>query len=742
MNATIRQAKTGRRRAMLYCINYAPEMIGVGRYAGELGAHLAAVGVEVEVVTTPPHYPGWAVPPHFANRYGTERLNGARVFRCPMWLSTKMSGLARLLAPLSFAFSSAPVAIVRALIHRPHVVVATEPGLFTAPAALLAARLCGARAVLHVQDLEVEAAFAVSHLKGRWAKVLARAFERVLLRRFDDVVTISNRIRAALLAAGAQADHTTVIRNWVDLSVIRPLDRPSAFRTELALRPGCRVVLYAGNIGAKQALDLVMDAADTLLNRQDVVFVIAGEGPEKSRLMARAKGNVKFLPLQPEHRLCELLSLADLHILPQHAGAADLVLPSKLAAMLASGRPILVQAAEGTELAEFLDGAARIVPPGDVSALANAILTFSPDTAREAEQRRMLASKLSHEDALRDFFDLLFPKNSSPSRFTPTVVFNNPRQSFAMSFSVCNFCLDEKTSYEFTAREMMMSSGDEFIYIECKSCGALRLKNIPHEMASYYAGGYYSFIAPDRTRIYNSMLELYDRISFDVGRAPLLMPISASGASVFQALRTIKAKRSSHILDVGCGAGVLLRRLEAAGFTNLSGIDAYLPNPIRTSAIDIRVGELTAMTGSFDVIMFNHSLEHVARPIEVLQAAAQLLAPSASIIVRVPLAGNYAWRKYNENWVQLDAPRHLNIPTSAGMAKAAALAGLAVHQVIYDSSDFQFTGSERYLARSEGRPEDDAPAPTRRRWRRLAARLNSAADGDQAAFILRAVVKY
>ena len=397
------------RRAIVYCINYAPEMIGVGRYAGELGRHLEAAGVRLEVVTTPPHYPGWIVKAPFRNRYHSEGRGAVRVIRCPLWLKPSMRGVARMLAPLSFAASSGPVIVARALSFRPDVILATEPGVFTAPAAILAAKLCGARLVLHVQDLEVEAAFAVSHLKGAWLLKLAMAIHRLILRGFDHVVTISNQMRRNLLRGGGRPDRVSVIRNWVDLSAIGPLDGPNAFRTELGIPVTTKVVLYAGSIGAKQALDLVVGAAERLAGRRDILFVIAGEGPEKDRLVQHAGDNVRFLPLQPEHRLRELLALADLHILPQHSGAGDLVLPSKLGGMLASGRPILVQAAPGTELAEFLEGAAQRVAPGDAAALAEAIATLEPDTAARAERRHRLASELSHEAALRRFEAVLFP---------------------------------------------------------------------------------------------------------------------------------------------------------------------------------------------------------------------------------------------------------------------------------------------------------------------------------------------
>ena len=395
------------RRLLVYCINYAPEMLGVGRYAGELATYLAAHGSELEVVTTPPHYPGWRVPAPYKNRYVVERASFVRITRCPIFLRERMSGLARLLVAVSFAASTAPVVLWRALRQRPDTLLATEPSLLSAPAALLAARLTGARAILHVQDLEVEAAFAVGHLKGGAMLASARAVERFLLKRFDVVVTISERMREALQAGGVSPDRLHVVRNWVDLASIYPKGGPNPIRQEIGVGETDRVVLYAGNAGKKQALDQVLDAAALSQERRDLRFVIAGDGPEKARLLARATPNVTFLPLQPEARLNDLLNAADVHVLSQQPNAADLVLPSKLGGMLASGKPIVAQAAPGTELHVFLEGAATLTPPGDAAALARGLLSACDQAKVTANRRADLARQLSAEDVLARFRELL-----------------------------------------------------------------------------------------------------------------------------------------------------------------------------------------------------------------------------------------------------------------------------------------------------------------------------------------------
>jgi len=365
-------------RVLIYRINYAPEPIGVGRYSGEIGAYLTGQGVKVEVVTAIPHYPGWSVRSGYCNRFMVENDGRIRINRCPILLGREIRGIWRLLAPLSFAVTSAPVALWRILAFRPDVVLCVEPTLLAAPAALTAAWLMGARTVLHVQDLEVDAAFAVHHLRGKFLRKLALGLERFILRRFDDVITISNRMRERLAQKGVSLARITLVRNWVDLEKIRPLADVSGYRAELGIPPNKFIALYAGNVGVKQALPVVFEAAARLVDNPSILFVIVGDGPEKPHLLERFGhlSNVRFLPVQPEERLCELLNLASVHLLPQDAGAADLVLPSKLGGMLASGKPCIVMADPGTELHEFVSDSATMLRPGDYAQLIDAILSI------------------------------------------------------------------------------------------------------------------------------------------------------------------------------------------------------------------------------------------------------------------------------------------------------------------------------------------------------------------------------
>lgn len=416
---------TARESIVIYGINYAPEIAGVGRYSGEIGAYLAAEGHAVCVVTAPPHYPGWRVQAPHKNSWSREALAGADLYRCPLYLSEKMKGFRRLLAPLSFAASSAPVALWTILRRRPSVVMVVEPTLFVVPIALLAAKWVGARTVLHVQDLEVEAAFAVGHLgQGGLLARLAGAFDRAMARRFDRIVTISHRMAQKIIDKGADASKVAVVRNWVDLDQVRPDQDASAYRRELGIAETAFVALYSGNLGAKQGVRLIWEAAERLRDQPDILFLVAGDGPMRAELeMAAARlPNLRLIGFQPEARFGAFLSVADVHLLPQEREAADLLLPSKLGGMLASAKPVIVTADPGTELADFLGTSCQLTPPGDSAALATAIAQAANHTADpEARAARLaLAGQLAKITGIAQFAQaalfLQRPETSSDAR--------------------------------------------------------------------------------------------------------------------------------------------------------------------------------------------------------------------------------------------------------------------------------------------------------------------------------------
>lgn len=417
-------------RILIHGINFSPELTGIGKYSGEMAEWLTAQGYEVRVVTAPPYYPQWRIADGYANGWRKEtkgtsskvqvganplesctlHLEPIVVYRCPLWVPSKPSGLKRVLHLASFALSSFPI-MLRQIFWRPDVVWVVEPPLFCAPQAWLVARLSGGKAWLHIQDYEVDAAFDLGLLRGAALRGLVAAAERWLMRRFDRVSTISQRMLERALAKGVATERAVLFPNWVEIKTgLRTEDSGlSGYRAELGIAADAVVALYSGNMGGKQGLEILAQAAALGLRIEkrglsckttsdaelepcslnlvpEVVFVFCGNGAGRDDLMAQCAGlpNVRFMDLQPLERLGELLSFADIHLLPQRADAADLVMPSKLTGMLASGRPVVATAHEGTELASVVAACGQVVPPEQPQALFDAVRMLANDAVLRA----------------------------------------------------------------------------------------------------------------------------------------------------------------------------------------------------------------------------------------------------------------------------------------------------------------------------------------------------------------------
>jgi colanic acid biosynthesis glycosyl transferase WcaI len=319
--------------------------------------------------------------------------------------------LKRLLHLASFALSSLPVLLMQWR-WKPDVVWVVEPPLMCAPAAVAFARLRSAKSWLHIQDYEVDAAFLLGLIPVLRLRIWIKAAERWLMARFDRVSTISGRMMMRANAKRVPDGKLVLFPNWVDISAISPLGGPSPFRAELGIADGTTVALYSGNMGNKQGLEILADAARLLANRKDIQLVFCGGGSGRADLQQRCVGlpNVRFLELQPLKRLSDLLGMADIHLLPQRADAADLVMPSKLTGMLASGRAVVATAAADTELGQVVavDAACGlIVEPERPQALADAIAALADNPAQRAQMgasgRRYAERELSQDVILRRF---------------------------------------------------------------------------------------------------------------------------------------------------------------------------------------------------------------------------------------------------------------------------------------------------------------------------------------------------
>jgi colanic acid biosynthesis glycosyl transferase WcaI len=368
----------GRRKAALrilvYGLNYAPELTGVGKFTGEMASWLAGRGHEVHVVAAPPYYPAWKIRADYGiGLYCTERpAGGPVVHRIPLYVPSRPTGIKRLAHLISFVVGSIPV-MLREIFWQPQLVFTVEPTFFGAPLAMLVARVCGAASWLHVQDFEVDAAFDLGYLRPDGVlRAVALWMERRFMGAFDRVSSISAKMRERSWAKGVLPGAAVLFPNWVDVETVRPLEwcEDCIRRIRRELLPKVAeiehkiIFLYSGNMGEKQGIGVLAPLAAGFAGDDRIHFVFCGDGAFRSRLEESVRGmdNVTLLPLQPLTLLNRLLNVADVHLLPQRVGAADLVMPSRLTGMLASGRPVIAMADVGTQVALVVEGLGLVVP--------------------------------------------------------------------------------------------------------------------------------------------------------------------------------------------------------------------------------------------------------------------------------------------------------------------------------------------------------------------------------------------
>ena len=377
------------RRILLIGSNYRPEPVGIGPYTAGLAEGLVGRGHAVTVVTGQPHYPEWRISDGYGGRTSSlER--GVQVVRCPHYVPFRPRAAKRIAHYASFARAAYRPSVAVARSFAPDCVVAVLPSLLNIHTARRAARTADAHLWAHIQDFEVEAAFATDLLSDRLASP-ALTYEGRQLRRAGTISTISPQMRARLIAKDVPRSRVVELRNWANhvAAISASEGRTVRMRHDVGERT---MVLYSGSIARKQGFDTLIEAARRLEGREDLVFMV--RAPEAGRLAWEqdAPGNMLFGDLVPDDEIGEFLKAADVHVLPQKAQAADLVLPSKLSNMLASGRPVVATAAPGTGLAEEIEGCGIATPPGDPEALASAIASLTDPAMRrklgiEAERR-------------------------------------------------------------------------------------------------------------------------------------------------------------------------------------------------------------------------------------------------------------------------------------------------------------------------------------------------------------------
>lgn len=363
-------------KILIYGLNYYPEKVGIGKYTTEMAEWLKKNNHEVRVITSNPYFPEWKLK---ENSFKKEIIKSIEIQRCMIWVPKKPNAFKRILHLISFSITSLPL-IIKQIFWRPDVIFTIAPSFLCTPNSILISKLCPKKVVnwIHFQDLELDAAYKLGLIKNKQVSKISKIFEKIILKNFDVVSAISYSMMNNLSIKGVKNNNLFYLPNWVDVNEIYPVEKfqsRNKYVKKLSLKKNQIVLMYSGSINKKQGIDLILKLIKNFKDREDILWIIAAGGPSFAEIKRFCKSykNTLCLPLQPRKDLNNFLNIADIHLIPQKKEAEDLVMPSKLLAILASGKAFIAGSSEKSELGEIASQKGLRVNPDDFNQFKNAV---------------------------------------------------------------------------------------------------------------------------------------------------------------------------------------------------------------------------------------------------------------------------------------------------------------------------------------------------------------------------------
>jgi colanic acid biosynthesis glycosyl transferase WcaI len=373
-------------RILVLTINYWPEQTGIGAVLTRRCEYLASAGHEVTVCTGMPYYPEWQIDPAYKGKlFFREKRNGVTILRSWIWVPKKVTSAKRILFEASFLASSLLQAFRR---HKPQLLLVVSPPLGLAVSAVLLSRWAKIPFVFDVQDLQPDAAADLGMLPGPVLPVLYR-LEAMAYRKATLITTVTEGMRQRLLAKGVPAKKVVVAPPPADNSLfgVGSIVDGDKFRTEHELQ-GKFIIAHSGNMGVKQGLGTVVEAARELRDHKEFVFLLIGDGVMKSQLQNRVAtlnlGNVRFLPVQQRAELLQTLAATDLALIVQQSTVSDIVFPSKTVTLLSASRPVVAAVSPNSEIGRVIrqSNGGVVIEPEKAEALVATVQELFHSPAR------------------------------------------------------------------------------------------------------------------------------------------------------------------------------------------------------------------------------------------------------------------------------------------------------------------------------------------------------------------------
>jgi colanic acid biosynthesis glycosyl transferase WcaI len=415
---------------ILWGINYSPEATGIAPFNTELAEYLDRGDCDITVVTGFSYYPHWRKQPEDRGRlYRTERINGVKVIRCAQYVPERVSTLRRIVHELSFGLSS----LIRVLfLPRPDIYIVISPPLFLGFCGWLASVMKRSRFVFHVQDLQPGAAVGLGMVKSRGFIRLLYALEAFTYRRAAAVSGISDGMMEEFRRKGVPARKRIYFPNWLRSSAgVRGAQ--GEFRRRFSIPPGDLLAVYSGNLGRKQGIDILLEAAERL-GSAPITMVIAGAGAEREALAAQVAARkltqLHLLPLLSDADYAAMLVDADVGLITQASGTGQYFFPSKLLSLLQAGLPVATVADADSELARAVaDGGFGLnVGPGEPQQLVDVLLRTAgdPELRRHLRERTRWVERFDPRVVLPQFAQELESLASESGRPSSTVSESEP----------------------------------------------------------------------------------------------------------------------------------------------------------------------------------------------------------------------------------------------------------------------------------------------------------------------------
>lgn len=267
----------------------------------------------------------------------------------------------------------------------------------------------------------------------------------------------------------------------------------------------------------------------------------------------------------------------------------------------------------------------------------------------------------------------------------------------------CKICNNSVNNELYITKEMLYGTREIFKYIKCSKCGCLQLVDKPKDLGQYYPSNYYSFryenVFKKYLRIQWAKYSYYKKKSYVIG---WLIFLFKSDYKDIMYLKMLDIDINSKILDVGCGGAHTLLSLSYIGFNHLAGVDPFIQNSYTCNDIEIHKKEITELNEKYDLIMSNWSCEHMDNQLKIMENFYRLLNKNGILILRIPIVDSFAWKKYKENWYNLDPPRHLYIHSYNSINSIISKVGLSLENIFHESDWRSLFYSDCYQANISG----------------------------------------